>query len=112
MRFDLKKPCGNCPFKSEGGIRLHPGRAQDIGEMMESFDGGSFTCHKTSKHDGEGEAYTANDSQHCAGALIYAMKKDNFTQSMRLAERLRIWDPNILEGFDEIIDDWEEMSDG
>lgn len=113
MKFDLTKACGDCPFRnSDKAIRLHRLRARDIGQMMESRDGGTFACHKTVKHsdaDTEDDFHIpSRNEQHCAGALVYAMKQDNFTQMMRIAERTG-WDPSKMEGFDEIIDDWEEM---
>lgn len=112
MNFDLKKPCSNCPFLKEGGIRLHPGRADDIAGMMLDWDGGTFACHKTAidceEDEEEGGRKDTRYTQHCAGALIYAIKNDNFTQMMRIAGRLG-WDPDAMIGHDDVIDDPEEM---
>lgn len=42
MRFDMKKPCDNCPFLRDGGIRLHEERVLEIdggGPSMKDSDG-------------------------------------------------------------------------
>lgn len=63
MKFDLKQPCGNCPFRRDCLPEwLGQERAEGIIGTIEN--GGTFQCHKTK---------TAN-SQHCAGALILAKK--------------------------------------
>lgn len=105
MNFNVKKPCRNCPFlKSEKAVRLHPGRAEEIGSMMLSSDGGTFACHKTTD---------SRERSHCAGALAFALKHDNFTQAMRITQRLRLFKPEEFGTIDQdlIIDEPEEMAE-
>lgn len=107
MNFDMKKPCKSCPFSTfKDAVRLTMGRAEEIGEMMLSSDGGTFTCHSTFEKD-------ERDRSHCAGALAFALKNGSMTQMMRIAERLRMVNFDEFEAGinqDVIIDDWEEMS--
>ena len=91
MHFDLVTPCPNCPFRRTGGCRLTRTRAREIGTMMLSSQGGTFTCHKTA----HGLGHTGIE-QHCAGALIFAESQNRSTQAMQLAERLGIYRPKRL----------------
>lgn len=65
MRFTLKRPCNNCPFRTDVFPYLHTMRAHDIATTQETF-----TCHKTLEHDDDGELVRVPDSIHCAGFLI------------------------------------------
>lgn len=101
MRFDLKKPCDNCPFRRKGGVRyLAPVRVREIAHAMLDSQGSTFACHKTTveEEDDEGMSRrsTTARSQHCAGALIFAEKHGNANQPMRIAERLGLYDPKTL----------------
>ena len=104
MHFDLRQPCDDCPFLKHGGIRLRRTRAEEIGAMMLSPDGGTFACHKTTEAGG-----SEGPEQHCAGALIFAENNDISTQAMRIAERLRIYDHKRLIDRDMVFADLAEM---
>ena len=99
MSFSMKKPCDNCPFLREGGIRLTPDRVREIGGMMLSPDGGEFPCHKTV----DNERRRPSDEEHCAGAMIFAEKNGNATQTLRIAERLRLYDAASLMANEEAV---------
>lgn len=101
MRFDLKRPCDNCPFRRKGGVRyLAPRRVAEITHAMLDSQGSTFACHKTTveSEDDEGMSRreTTSNSQHCAGALIFAEKNGNANQAMRIAERLGLYDAKEL----------------
>ncbi len=77
MRFDLKTPCKNCPFRSDGArivFRCRE-RAEEIEEQ--AYRRG-FPCHLSAKcvddedtPDGEsGGFYPTEDTQHCVGYVI------------------------------------------
>lgn len=106
MRFNLIRPCDDCPFLKHGGIRLRKARAEEIGGMMISRDGGTFACHKTTDSGG-----SEGPVQHCAGALVFAEKNEIATQAMRIAERLQMYDHTKLQGHDDVFDTLEEMVD-
>jgi hypothetical protein len=101
VRFDLKRPCDNCPFRRRGGVRyLAPARVMEIAHAMLDFQGSTFACHKTTveEEDEEGMSRrsTTASSQHCAGALIFAEKNGNANQYMRIAEQLGLYDAKAL----------------
>lgn len=96
MRFSLKKPCGNCPFKREGAIELRPGRVEGIKEHLLSKDTNFFQCHKTvhsektggewiEGEDGELAYAPSGEEQLCMGALIWQYKKGRLPIVARLA---------------------------
>lgn len=92
MRFTMTRPCDLCPFV-RGGLLLTKNRARELGGQIVDCDGqaggGAFICHKTGDEGEEsGLILGDKDSQHCAGALIFAEKQDAPTQIMRIAERL------------------------
>lgn len=93
MKFDLKQPCGNCPFRSD--IPFHLPRAGSIIKGITEGDK-TFACHKTTIDTGDGELTDGRDSQHCAGALIFLEQQNRPNQMMRIAERLGMYNPTKL----------------
>jgi hypothetical protein len=80
MRFDLKKPCKNCPFRTDGtAIRFSCRERAE--EIAESAYRNGFPCHLSADYlddeqFGEAGGFTfGEDTQHCAGALIMFMKQ-------------------------------------
>lgn len=106
MKFDMTRPCADCPFLRDRRFPLHPGRVRDIGGMMLEPRGGVFPCHKTVDYDRLREAEEEDEEdgflspdpgqQHCAGALAFALKNNNMTQMMRIEARTG-WDPDAVE---------------
>jgi hypothetical protein len=87
MRFDLKTPCSNCPFRTD----CPPGwlgerRAGGIAENLDQ--GNTHQCHKTGR---------AN-AQCCAGSLIMMKKaQGGFSGTVSIACALKLLDPATLE---------------
>ncbi len=99
MRFDLTKPCDNCPFRTD----CLPGwlgeeRAQAIADSILSFGkpgktvGAQFPCHKTTEATGA----SGDNPQHCAGAMILLRKRGEPNTPMQLAERFGMFNPADL----------------
>ncbi len=115
MNYTMTKPCPECPFRrGAGAVRLMSGRVDEIAGLMLNPQGGEFPCHKTTvvdEDDDESGRCSTPDSQHCAGALIFAEKNDNHTGMMKIAGRLGMYDPSKLDqaSFDEVFDDIDEM---
>lgn len=110
----MRKPCDDCPFLRVGGIRLRAARVRQIAGGMLSPQGATFTCHKSTVEDTDsGKMVDGPNAQHCAGALIFGEKNGNSTQMMRIAERLRMYDPMALmadkEAVASVFDDLDEM---
>lgn len=100
MKFDLIKPCSNCPFSKKQQGFLDGGRMEQIATDLLSDK--SFNCHKTThKKDRE--------QSHCAGALIFLEKNKRPNQAMRFFERLGIYNHTKLEEFDMVFDTIDEV---
>lgn len=113
MDYKLTKPCGNCPFRRDGGIRLTAPRIREITRGVLGNPGIEFPCHKTTvtveDDDGESDRVCGPKAQHCAGALVFADNNGAHTQMMRIAGRLRMWHPDKLQDRDDVFDDVREM---
>jgi hypothetical protein len=100
VRFDLRKPCVQCPFRP-GGVLLNGPRAQEIADAVTIGDV-TFTCHKTisGEHleldDGEERYNPGRGDQMCAGAIALIRKTGAANQMLQIAERLGLCDPNRL----------------
>lgn len=130
MKFELKKPCKNCPFLKDSVSPFNKGwlsshRAQGIVDSLVK-DGGTFPCHKTVNYDYEddiaeleelGEEEAAKNiykkkiegSQYCAGALILMLKIDNPSQMTQIAQRLGLFKEEELLDKDKVVDSIEEF---
>jgi len=105
MRFNLKRPCANCPFRKDAQGYLDPERAREI-----AMTKGTFACHKTITHDEEtGDGITGPDSSHCAGYLIMREKLNKPSRMMRIAERLGMYDHTALDMSAPVFDSVREM---
>jgi hypothetical protein len=111
--FNLTTPCDNCPFRREGGIRLHRKRAHDIAALFTDEQGGTFPCHKTVDYDtdtdDDGPRPMRPEEKMCAGGLIFAEKQGVANQMVRIMERIGAYDPRKLRGHDAVFDDLDEM---
>lgn len=98
MRFDLKKPCKDCPFTKGNCFEqgLPRKRVQQIIDDISSDK--TFPCHK---HN--------DSSQQCAGATIMVQQENMPNQSLQIAERLGISKPKNLSGKDKIYSSINEM---
>lgn len=97
MNFDLKRPCKDCPFRTDVIPYLRPSRAREITDSLIRQQG-TFSCHKTNDFGGDdGEAIETSKTQHCAGATIMLEKLGRPNQLMRIAERLGVYDRKKLD---------------
>jgi hypothetical protein len=81
MRFDLKTPCKNCPFRSdETAIRFACRERAE--EIEESAYRNGFPCHLSADsiededtRDGESGGFVPGENtQHCVGYIILQIK--------------------------------------
>lgn len=92
MKYTMTTPCDNCPFRRDTPL----GKSTTARRLAE-FASAAFHCHKTGTKDEEGSNFIpTEDSQHCAGALIYLEKRNRPSQMMRIAERLGMYDRSKL----------------
>lgn len=112
MKFDLKKPCSTCPFRTDVIFPLRPARRMEITHAL--MGNGSFACHNTVDYS-EGDNPDPQEEQFCAGALI-AMDRDEILFEngfVRLAERLGVFDYDALDVSVDVypLFDWEAIRD-
>jgi len=94
MRYDMTRPCTDCPFleKYQYGYTV---------TQLQGYSSGEFACHKTAElqedANGCGKFVAQTDSVHCAGALIYLEKREAPHQMMRICERLGAYDRRKLD---------------
>jgi hypothetical protein len=87
----MAEMCANCPFATKGEGRqlrrtLAPGRWREI--VTSLLRGDVFYCHKTTKHDDDGEFTPGLGEKVCAGALEFQAKADVSSNYQRVCERL------------------------
>ena len=102
MKFDLSKPCGNCPFRSDKFFPLHEDRVKQI-----VYNASDFQCHKTVDYSDE-KPSQGDKPQHCAGLSIMLEKMDRPNQTMRIAERFGAYDRDKLDMDSPVYGDIEE----
>lgn len=116
MNFSLKRPCKDCPFRND---KLHQkgwlGKERATAIYQNLLDGVNFPCHKThdySKDDGNGFTHQEGH-QFCAGALIM-LENENKTahsQALRMAMRLKLYDPDRLDMWSSVFKSGDEFVD-
>lgn len=116
MRFDLKSPCCDCPFRSDIGFFLHKGRRRDIAHALLKGDA-SFACHKTvdySQWQEQGKHVAEPTEQHCAGALIVLKKMGALWDNLipRFARMVGWFDPDRLNLEAPVYDSMEDFIAG
>lgn len=99
--YELKKPCSNCPFRTDIDPYLRTARAREI---VESLASGIFPCHKTVDYEAlddldEDDVGSRDQSgeKFCAGALIMMHKQGHVGQMARIGARLGGYDPDQLD---------------
>jgi hypothetical protein len=102
MKYDLKTPCDNCPFRNDVRPYIH-------GERVEEIVGQQFSCHKTTTCKGRENDHPK--AQHCAGSLILHEKEEQPHQMMRIMERLGGYDRTKLNMDAPVYASFEEMID-
>ncbi len=100
MRFDLTRPCGNCPFRSDKPFHLRPERVRGIlggargGNKWWPAD--SFPCHRTIEYTDD-DTIVPETAQQCAGVMAILHRENRPNTAMQLAERLGLWNPATLD---------------
>lgn len=97
MKFNLKKPCKDCPFLKGSSTNITLDEERLDGIVSDIRNDMSFTCHKTLE-------LPSREQQHCAGTLVFLERENNPNQMMRIAERIGIYDRTKLHTDVELID--------
>lgn len=103
MKFDLHRPCDECPFRSDClPAWLGRERAQEISETLRG--GNTFSCHKTGRDEAR------DNEQHCAGALL-VLRRDQggFSGAVSLACAVGWLEPDRLDESAPVFDSLDEF---
>ena len=109
MKFDLVRPCDNCPFRTDcakGWLGKAAATSFANGITNEQ---GTFSCHKTIDYREGAPRASRDEEQHCAGALILLEKMNRPNQMMRWMERLHFYDMTKLDMDAPVFDDTDEF---
>jgi hypothetical protein len=101
LKFDLKTPCKNCPFRSDA-TRITFACRERAEEIAEQAYRHGFPCHLSADYvedddtfDGESGGFVFGEkTQHCVGAIIMFLKDGHesgwpgIDNDEELAERL------------------------
>jgi hypothetical protein len=123
VRFDLRTPCKNCPFRTDETAIRFACRERAEGIEESAYRNG-FPCHLSAEytdddHEDGGYEFGAN-TQHCAGAMImYLLDGSEGNIPMeRLSERTqdriksRIdWAAPVFEGPEAFLDSYPEAEE-
>ena len=117
MKFDLKTPCRNCPFRNDE-TRITFACRERAEEIEEIAYRQGFVCHLSAEEhelaDGESVFEFGPDSQHCAGALLMFLHDTGGSGNVpferldedeqdRIQQRLD-WSAPVFETSEEFID--------
>jgi hypothetical protein len=64
----MKKPCANCPYRTDVKPFLHPERGEELAYIAQN-PYNTFTCHKTLSEGRDGDLFEGSNSKVCAGFL-------------------------------------------
>lgn len=101
MKFTLKSPCKDCPFRNDRPELkgwLGESRAKQIDSALARD--GDFPCHKTLDFDDEtGESIKVQDSIFCGGALVYLNHQERLFDNavIRVAAMFGFFNPEKLD---------------
>lgn len=108
--LSIKKPCKNCPFRSDIQAYLTKDRI-DLMERELIKEQKSFSCHKTVNYKKKFEGQITNKSKHCAGAAILLLKNGTPNQMMQVASRLGWSSLDDYEMDSPVFNTFKEMKD-
>ncbi len=107
MNYTMTNPCNLCPFRNDAK------RLTVSADRVAEFASNEFPCHQTAEYqesdDGDGGYIGTNNSQHCAGALIFLEHLEEPHQMMRICERLGMYDRRKLNMKAPVFRSWEEV---
>lgn len=117
MKFEIKRPCAECPFRRDCSPYLR--RANEIRDQMRD-DHYWFACHETTGAKG-GRRVKPAEQSHCMGLAKVLWRERNLNIAMRLAltfglltvEQLDAKRPAVFRNLDEFVKHhWEKRNVG
>jgi hypothetical protein len=85
MKFDMKKPCKNCPFIKGNCFEQSLSRERVSMIIEDISTDKTFPCHK---HE--------SPEQNCVGSALFVKKLEISNSMLQIAQRLRLYDESSL----------------
>lgn len=82
MRYDLRRPCRDCPFRREGGCRVGAKHIERVATYKTPFP-----CHKTVRYESRYRWRDHGRAQACAGALAFQARQNGASKPIEIAKR-------------------------
>lgn len=108
----VKKPCENCPFRTDVAPYLTQNRAIEIRDSLVHGNGSVFPCHKTIEYGDDSEASESWDGKTvpCAGACILTYNElGSFNGVMQIGDRLGIYNLKKLDFTSPVFDSFDDF---
>lgn len=105
MKFEIKRPCADCPFRTDCNPFLR--RAPEIRRQMRD-DHFWFACHETTGAKGGRRVKPANQS-HCAGLMGVLWRERNPNIAMRMALAFKLITIEQLESISQVFNNLDEF---
>src|SRR4051812_43269655 len=109
--FRQTKPCSDCPFRKENGIRHGTSHVLAYLSYFVNEPSATFPCHET-RHDGQNNDEWApwrEGQTICAGGLILAEKLGTRNRLLQYAIDKGWYKPSKLQERETIVDDVDEL---
>ena len=119
MRYDLKRPCKHCPFRSDE-TRITFACRERADDIQEHAYRRGFPCHESAVHVeaeddpiGDGGFVPGPNTQHCAGFIIMQLKEatgspwpgiNNDDELLQKLEAQIDWDAPVFDDTDAFLD--------
>ena len=115
MKYDLKTPCKNCPFRNDE-TRITFACRERAEEIAESAYRNGFPCHLSADYDDDdddGGYYDGGNAQQCVGHTIMMLKEGlsdtwpGIDNDEKLADRLAEqvdWNAPVFESEEDFIE--------
>jgi hypothetical protein len=108
MKFSLKKPCPNCPFRRDRPPPIMNARVADIVRAVFNEDA-VFICHQTNRFDEAGDLADSDDVQFCAGVMIMLARQGRSHAVLDEARAGGAYDPTRLDLAAPVFESPDEM---
>ena len=93
MRFNLSKPCRECPFATDGRfVGLGREMKAEIANQLQVFP-----CHNTVDYSNVNEGEFVAKTEACAGFLLMHEHEGKPNQNMQIARFFGLYDPSKMD---------------
>lgn len=103
MKYGIRTPCKDCPFRTDVPGYLRRSRAEQIVKGLSDPNGGEFPCHETMPWTDSPIA----KAKVCAGSILTTERDQGPNQMHRISYRVNAYDPSIMNRDAPVFDSFE-----